>query len=39
MHSTEILNILSWPVLIFASYIIISLAVKKYERKYPQKED
>lgn len=33
MYTTEILWLLSWPLLIFVSYITIKMLVKKYEHK------
>jgi len=35
----EILHILSWPVLIFVSYLIIKKLVSAYEKKHPQNNE
>jgi len=38
-HISEIISLLSWPILIFASYIIISKAIKIYEKKFSEKNE
>jgi len=35
-YITEILHLLSWPILILFSYLIISKIVKIYDKKYPE---
>lgn len=33
MYTTEIIWLLTWPLLIFTSYLTIKLLLKKYEQK------
>ena len=35
-YITQILHLISWPVLIFVCYLLISKAVKIYDRKFPE---
>ncbi len=35
MHTTQILWLLSLPVIIFISYRVILIVLKKYEKKFP----
>jgi hypothetical protein len=39
MYLTEILWLLTWPVLIAVSYFTIRFALKKFESNLPEKED
>ncbi len=39
MHTTAILWMLSWPVLIIVSYQAVKLVLKKYEDKMESDED
>jgi hypothetical protein len=35
MHTEQILWLLSLPVLIFITYRVVLIVLKKYEKKYP----
>ena len=39
MYIASVLILLSWPVLILVSYLVVSWAVKGYEKKQPTPED
>lgn len=34
-HLTQILWLLSWPVLVYVSYRLVLIALKLYEKKFP----
>jgi len=36
MHAHEILEFLTWPLLILVTYILASAAIKRYEKKHDQ---
>ena len=38
-HISEITSLLSWPILIFASYVIIYKAIKIYEKKFSESNE
>ncbi|HOH99713.1 MAG TPA: hypothetical protein PLE85_04165 [Bacteroidales bacterium] len=36
MHLTQILNLLTWPVLIVVTYYLVRFAIRKYRKLYPE---
>jgi hypothetical protein len=38
MYWREILWLISWPLMIWVSYVVITSAIKKYEVKYNSNE-
>ena len=38
MYTTEIIWLIIWPVLIFISYRLVLIALKKFEKKAAQEE-
>jgi len=38
-YFTEILHLLSWPLLILVCYLVVSKAVKIYDSKFPENRE
>jgi hypothetical protein len=39
MYTHEILLFLTWPVLIYLSYLLSSAAIKRYEKKHEESSE
>jgi hypothetical protein len=39
MYTHEILLFLTWPVLIYVSYLLTSAAIRRYEKKHEETQE
>lgn len=36
MYTIEIISLLTWPLIILATYYVVKYAIKRYEKAFPE---